>query len=200
MEIAKGVKASDWHKLDLTGNNETEWDKSIEIFNKRIEERYIEPIDILIKQEENILPYNRKFGFAILALDCMLLETLQSFYEGLTDTKNKSKTIFIKFLTERSKFKPYFSEKIGEITIAEKFYSEFRSGILHQTEIGKGGKIWSIGKMVNKINGEIIINRNIFHKSLKEEFNIYTNKLKDNTDQTLKTNFVKKMDYISRKP
>jgi hypothetical protein len=69
----------------------------------------------------------RRFGFAILAIDCLLIETLAAFVEGLETTDGKSKATFCTFLTTRPKFKATFT-----FDIAKQFYEEFRCGILHQ--------------------------------------------------------------------
>lgn len=98
----------------------------------RISERFIEPIDFLIETDEAKLPTERRFGFAILALDCLLVETLGAFIDGLEDTRGKSEPTFCRFLMKRPRFASVFTSE----TLAKQFYIEFRCGILHQAEVG----------------------------------------------------------------
>jgi|GEM_PF-2994560 hypothetical protein len=87
MEIAKGIDAKKY--LELDSGDESAWQNAISFLEKRLQERYIDPVGVLIRFEEHLLAKEKNLGFAVLAIDCMLLETLQSFYEGLTDTKNE---------------------------------------------------------------------------------------------------------------
>ena len=83
----------EWLKLELDNASSPAWNRAIEIFSIRIHYRYIEPVDLLIKADENRTPIERKFGFSIMAIDCLLIETLQSFRDGLTDTKANQKNV-----------------------------------------------------------------------------------------------------------
>ncbi len=74
----------------------------------------------------------RRFGFTILAVDCLVIETLEAFIEGLEDTEGKSRATFCKFLRSR----PLFAAEFTTEDLAEQFYYQFRCGILHQAEVG----------------------------------------------------------------
>ena len=83
MKIAPGgITENDWRMLDLSKHQRADWAKAITIFRKRIQERFIEPVDTLIEIERNLPRTRRKYGFAILAIDCLLIETLQAFRYG----------------------------------------------------------------------------------------------------------------------
>ncbi|MBX2957561.1 MAG: hypothetical protein KF846_15460 [Cyclobacteriaceae bacterium] len=193
MEIAKGIRNSDYERLNLSGFDSKDWLVAIEFLEKRLSERFIEPIEILIESESGKSASEKKFGFTILAIDCMLAETIQSFYEGVVNSTGKSKEIFKRFLRERESFKNYFTSDKE----AEEFYKDFRCGILHQSQTTGETLIWSVGKLINKINGQIIVNRDIFHHAIKNELKIYLEELKKRKDQQLLQNFKIKMDYIS---
>jgi len=105
MEIAKGIQHSDYLKLNLNDYSCPDWDTAIEYFKKRINERFIEPIRIFIESESDKQAIEKKYGFTILAIDFMLIETIQSFIEGKTETKSKSKKVFKRFLRKRKNFK-----------------------------------------------------------------------------------------------
>ena len=196
MEIARGIDQEEWHRLNLTDPDSKDWIRAIEIFEKRISERYIEPADKLVEFEKNLRPIEKKYGFVILAIDCMLIETFQSFYDGEKDTKGKSEEMFRRFLTQRASFKPHFTT----ILDAENFYSMYRCGILHQSETKLGARVWSIGELIRQDgNGDLIINRTAFHNAIKIEFQSYINILKDKSIIIERKNFINKMNFISRK-
>lgn len=129
-----------------------------------------------------------------LAVDCMLVETLGAFIEGLVDTEGKSQKTFCNFLRTRTLFAAEFSTD----DVAKKFYNQFRCGILHQAESGGESKVWSVGPMLRVEGNVITVNRNKFHESLKAEFQNYLSALRDPKNIALRANFRKKMDFISR--
>jgi len=195
MEIAKGIQSTDYLKLNLDISNiSNEWNTAFDYLEKRITERFINPINKLMEAEDDSQPYEKTFGFAILALDCLLLETIQSFYEGITNSKGKSKGIFIRFLTQQEGFKEDFTTN----QLAEDFYYKFRCGILHQTQTGSDTKVWSVGKLVSQSGNFLIINRVKFHQNIISVFNNYLTQLREKDNSNLLKNFKVKMDYIAR--
>ncbi len=127
-------------KLELDDAAGLDWNRAIEIFAARIQSPYLEPVDLLIEADESRSPIERRYGFSIMAIDSLLIETLQSFRDGLTDTKNKSKEMFKKYLTEREGFRDHFDEKQ-----AKRYFYHFRCGILHQAEVMGPSLLWSVG-------------------------------------------------------
>jgi hypothetical protein len=195
MYIAPGIHKNEWLKLNLNDAESTDWNRAIEIFNARIQSRYLEPIDLLIKADEKRSPVERRYGFSIMAIDCLLIETLQSFRDGLTDTRNKSKEMFRKFLTKREGFREHF-----DATQAERFYYDFRCGILHQAEIMGPSLLWSVGLLKGeKADGTPYINRTKVHELLEDEIKRYPDELRDPANSELRKNFRIKMDFITRK-
>lgn len=195
MEIAKGISHTDWHKLELTNPISNDWERAIDIFSKRLTERYLEPADRLVEIEKDLQPTQKKYGFTVLAIDCMLIETLQSFYEGETDTNGKSKKMFVNFLTGRDSFKTYFTTT----DLAERFYYNYRCGILHQSETQVGAKVWAVGELLMQHGTDLTVNRVAFHEGLKKEFEKYIETLKNPSNSNERANFEKKMNFISRK-
>ncbi len=192
IEIAPGIKASQWTQLDLDDPNSLDWGKAIQIFEKRIEDRYITPVDLLIEAEREKSPKQRRFGFTILAIDCLLVETLQAFREGMKDTRNKSKVMFRTFLTSRPEFMTSFTTR----SIAERFYDDFRCGVLHQAEIKGKSRVWSVGNLATTSQDSLTVNRTKFHAALKIEFRRYLKELSDSEEIKLRENFRTKMNFI----
>ena len=193
MQIAPGVDATVWQALSLDDPKSADWNTAVQILDARISHRFIEPIDYLITAEESKPATERRFGFTVLAVDCLLVETLGAFIDGLEDTEGNSKDTFCKVLTKRPLFSSDFTQ-----SLAEKFYKEFRCGILHQAEIGGQSKVWSVGPVIRVDGNRVIVNRNIFHERLKNEFKNYLTELRDPKNAGLRKNFRKKMDFVSR--
>ena len=194
MQIAPGIDTKKWQGLSLEDPHSADWDAAVDILSARINDRYIAPVDFLISSEASKPPSDRRFGFTVLAVDCMLVETFGAFIEGLLDTKGKSKETFCKVLRTRTLFASEFSTD----AVAEKFYEQFRCGILHQTESGGESKVWSVGPMLIVNGNAITVNRNRFHDCLKSEFQSYLAELRDPKNSSLRKGFRKKMDFISR--
>jgi len=195
MHIAPEIHRDEWLNLDLDDAVSLDWNRAVEIFAERIKYRYLEPADLLIKADENCPPIERKFGFSIMAIDCLLIEALQSFRDGLTNTKNKSLEMFKKYLTKRDGFRDYFDE-----AQAKNFFYDVRCGILHQAEIMGHTLLWSVGSLKGETaDGTPYINRTKFHEILKEDFDQYCNELKNPANLKLRKNFRIKMDFIARK-
>ncbi len=195
MYIAAGIHRNEWLKLKLDDKKSPDWNHAVDIFKERINSRYLEPVDLLIKEDNKRSLLERRCGFSILAIDCLLIETLQSFREGLTDTKNKSKEMFKSFSTNREGFREHFSADQ-----ALRFYHDFRCGILHQAEVMGPSLLWSIGLLKGeKADGIPYINRTKIHEYLKDEVERYSEELKDPANSEMRRNFKAKMDFIARK-
>ncbi len=174
----------DYKALDFS--KEEDWQTAIQMFEDRIRGRFLD-----IVEQIKSYPYA---GFAIMALDCLLIETLEQFKQGKEETKRgETKTYFKNFLTQTA-----FVEDFDKET-AELFYTHIRNGILHQAEIKGSSRIRiDTPKMVEKAeDGQgLIINRDLFHKKLMSVFENYLKELHEGKDQTLRDNFRNKMNAI----
>lgn len=110
MRIAPRFTADNW--MALTFSTEEEWEKGIEMLEDRIDGRFLQVI-------KRIQGYEYA-GFAVLTLDCLLIETLQQLREGVPEIDRSID--FVRFLTGTS-FSKYF-----DLNLAEMFY--FDSKIL----------------------------------------------------------------------
>lgn len=186
--------SDDW-PLTLKDPLSKDWKLGIEIVRKRFEDRYFKPIEILIEHEDPDIRYN--VSFLIMSIDCLLIETLNQFYFGLSKTTdkyfNRNNNIFFKYnwqafrdFFNHSNFFPDFKDN-DELT--KLFFDEIRCGLLHQAE-SKTNSLINIknSKMVvfidpTNLDAGIILNRTLFHTALKHEFEKYINDLA-NQDST----------------
>jgi len=98
MQVAPDFDSSEWPSLKLEYPMSKDWEKAISVFRTRIYSRFLDAADVLVSLDEKKLIKERRFCFAILAIDCAVVETMGAFQEGLTDTDRKSKETFAKFL------------------------------------------------------------------------------------------------------
>ncbi len=99
---------------------------------ERFDERYFNPVE----------DSPNKHGFAMLAIGCLVIESLESFYQGEADTKGKSKKIFNDFFSRDTPFKVFAGDN-------DWFYTNIRCGILHQAETRDGWRILRTGPLCN---------------------------------------------------
>lgn len=182
MRIAGNLTTKDWNSLYLSNpEDDTQpWGEAAAIFRFRIQKRFVEPADVLIevdqtraREAETIKrPEDAPtFGFAIMALDCLLVETLQGAIEGLRDHRGRSSKLVADFLTSTESFRCYFKERQW----ATEFYSEVRSNLLHAGATSKRVRINAFQgtPLLRYENGILEINRTDFHKALVGEFEKY---------------------------
>jgi len=141
---------------------------------ERFNEKYFSPI-------ENS---PSKHGFASLAIACLVVETIESFYQGLPDTKYKSKKMFRDFFGRDTAFK--------EFADGDWFYEDIRCGILHQGETCGGWRIWRRGPILDKKNKTI--NATKFLRALQFTVQQYSTQVV--ADELLWNNFQKKMSAV----
>jgi hypothetical protein len=90
MQIAPGVEAKKWRALKLDNPASPDWPEAVRILEARIHERFIDPVDHLIASEEAKPITERRFGFTVLAVDCLLVETLGAFLLPATIGKSEA--------------------------------------------------------------------------------------------------------------
>lgn len=192
MDISPNYSTRDWDALDLSNprNNLDSWETAILIFEDRIRGRFLDIVDQI-----QSLSYS---GFVVMAIDCLLIETLEQFYCGVPDSVGGSKKLFNKFFDRSTTLSKGFDKNQKEL-----LYEHFRCGILHQAELKGDSLVWKIGPLVrNNTRNGIVVNRQKFHEILVCEFDSYTHKLRaqNPVDVDLRLRFRTKMDYICRKP
>jgi len=202
---------TDWQ----TAKTSKDWHRMIQIFKDRMDFRYFGAINAMIAADEH--QPTRRYGFVILALDCLLLETLHQFYKGLKKSRGNGHPVigakreiirgsngqfFCEFLMQSSfVFKSFFASQPGA---AITFYQDIRCGILHAGETQNATLIRvhkctedqnKLFEMIGEEEG-IILYRDTFQRLLDQEFAEYCTKLKDENQKELRRKFVKKVGYI----
>lgn len=194
IRISPKYKVSHWKNLDFSNNDPRVWEKAVKIFDDRINGRFLSPVK---KIEDDSFS-----GFVVIAIDCLLIETLYQFYNGIDETDRDHARAFWFFLRNSPHFTPPFSRQKAEM-----FYSHFRCGILHQAQTKKLSEVridrekmveWAD---VKKPFQGLIIDRKKFHKALCDEIDDYKKKLlnpQTDEDFVLRTKFRDKMSFIAK--
>jgi hypothetical protein len=190
ISISPKYRKSHWQKAHAN----SDWNCMVEIFKDRIESRFLQPIR-LIANHRDIGEFS---GFSILALDCLIIETLNQFYSGLDETQGAHDIAFWNFFKNSEFFKDHFSRKK-----AFTFYSHYRCGIMHQAQTKKKSVVridqsTMIQSVENDISEGLIVDRSKFHGAVEREISSYIERLKDGSGKNfeLRSNFVKKMNII----
>lgn len=142
---------------------------------ERFDERYFRPVEYS----------GSKHGFTSIAIACLIIETLESFYQGLPDTKGHSKKMFREFFNRDSGLGAFGKD-------GDWFFTEIRCGILHQAETRGGWRILRSGLLLD-INNKTI-NATSFLRQLRKSVEQYSIGIQ--TDDALWKKFCAKMNAI----
>jgi len=218
-DLCFGFSKKKWEELSQTlgANNEDSWGRAIDVFERRMRERFFSSIDALFAADTK--PDSSRLdsttgeectpGFAIMALCCLLIETIQGFRESppavttvpgpcnfpsgpCIKPPSGTNQQFIKFLT-RPAFGNSFDGKV-----AKSFARGIRNGILHDAETRK----WVIWRevpavqIVAQVEDGYALNRTLFYAAVKKEFESYLSELRNPANTDLRQRFRAKMNDL----
>jgi hypothetical protein len=235
-QICRGFTDEQWRALKCrlirngaVQNDDAAWDCAIKVFEKRITERFLSCIDALERADSRAdievpsdapadcstlpLDLSRSVvvpGFAIMALCCLLVETLASFREPSVSRRQQTGPCpypdgecirpqptggkLIRNFLQRPSFKDAFADD----KVAKSFVRGIRDGILHEAETRRW-RIWREepkDKIVEREATRFSVNRTAFYQALRQEFQLYVAGLRDSANLELRKCFVEKMGRI----
>jgi hypothetical protein len=154
---------------------------------QRHQERFFRPINRLKSAKGN----EQGYGFAMMGLCCLLVETIESYREGLPTTyqgKLQSyrnwKNVRIRYrilpnmkVSSKKTFRNFFRVHRDDFPglTGGRFCDSFRNGLLHQGQSMRG---WSLRRKGTGITSGKIVFRNNFAERLEECFKRYIKDLK----------------------
>jgi hypothetical protein len=238
IQICRGFTVRQWNGLrdrlmkdKVLTNDEPAWQCAVDVFERRIRERFLSSIealeeadsrsDIHVRDDEpadcSMLPNDGRNrivvpGFAIMALCCLLIETLQSFREAPIPTPSPSgQCTFPRgpcirpYPSTTNRFKkflqlPVFKGAFKNDNVATSFVGGVRNGILHEAETRRW-VIWRnqpVNKLVDPYGRGFALNRTAFYQALKEEFKKYLQDLRNPNNEALRKRFVEKISDIAK--
>ncbi|MGL6057900.1 MAG: hypothetical protein ACRC17_06260 [Culicoidibacterales bacterium] len=192
-KISPKYKKEDYRKIKLKLDScQEDWYKAVEIFDDRLNSRYFGVIDLLLKTSEI-----ETTGFSIMAINCLLIETLMQFRNGLDITPTRrNKEMYSDFLMRE--FTTIFTKE----KVANNFYKNIRCAILHSAQTKKGSKLnadYNCGFTVKNSSLNIEVNVQNFTKELQKYYSNYKSNLLEKTNNSeLRKNFIVKMDLLCK--
>ncbi|MGH7496308.1 MAG: hypothetical protein ACREOO_28480 [bacterium] len=174
-KLSSNVTIRQYRRLEKAENQ-----KAIAEFIKgRFTERYIVPLK---SENEN--------GFCTMAICCIMIEALESFWRGWSDTRNRSELAFCSFFSRSDELKDFLKH-------THDFYTHIRCGLLHQAETTGGWRIRRQGQLIDAVAKTI--NASLFHNRLEKSVQKYYESLiKATWNDTIWQNLRKKMNAICR--
>jgi hypothetical protein len=188
MRISRSYTIEDYRRLTFTA--ESDWTTAIAIFRDRLETRYLEHVRAVLNRPTS--------GFAALAIDAALVETIEQFRRGRRNTPyGEGAKYFRAFLTE-TRFGKYFTAETARL-----FYKTIRCGLLHQGEADESSRIkrgsgYPLVSLTQDARG-IVLNAELFHAELEGAVDDYLVRLADPAEVELREAFRKKMNFICNK-
>ncbi|WP_142781916.1 hypothetical protein [Agrobacterium sp. T29] len=195
LQISPKYTAAFWRGLELNPDNpkQEDWLKAVDVLRDRIQGRFIKPAQTLIDVDK--VNKQQTYGFAILALDCLVLETIQGFREGLTNHTRQSGRLFREFLSNWQPFIDCLGAGMVATRKADEFFSQGRCA-LHHSGATEKMTVGVSGPIMRFDNGQITVNRTLFHTELEAEFDRYLATLADPHFVDLRKKFLLKMNTI----
>lgn len=153
----------------------------VEFIRQRHRERFFDPIQQLRSAERN----QQGYGFAMMALCSLLIETIQSYRDGLptTDRRELDRLRGLKVpapyaipaglrVNGTKAFRRFFSRFRNKFDAMSglKFYKNVRCGLLHQAQTKRG---WTIAVNKRSLHEHHSIDRNRFASNLEQAFESY---------------------------
>jgi len=161
----------------------------VSLIQRRYEERFLEPIRTL----RSARGHANGYGFSIMALCSLLIESLQSYRYGLPTTYEREYRALALFNPPAEYEIPEAERKTGKQVFAdffafaphqtlfpgvngETYYAAIRNGLLHQAQTKSGWKI-RIGETHLWNEPDKVVDRNKFADALTCAFNQYLEEL-----------------------
>jgi len=195
MRIAGDFEASEWKTLRvrLVADEQAAWDKATKLLDDRIRGRYLGHARRLLDE-----PYS---GFAVLALDSAVVETLEQFRRGKPETPRRQCGAYFEAFLTQTRFGTHFTAAKAAL-----FFETIRCGILHQAEAKEDSLVKKDSAhpvaVLSKSGAGLIINARRFHEELEGAFADYKAALASDTPSKARDEsraaFVRKMDAIAK--
>lgn len=230
-DLCFGFSVQNWTSLSLRLNqgDDDAWDSAVSVFERRMTERYFSCIEALERADTKPdvaktdtaqsggAPDSRSNeerhecvpGFAIVALCCLLIESIQEFREEPTHvqiprercTFPEGRCIYPgSGTTGRFLCHPAFNGAFNK-DLAKEFCRGIRNGIMHQAET-RGWVIWRNepeGKILAPEEDGFALNRTLFRGAVRAVFDDYIRQLRNPENLELRDRFKERMNRLCEK-
>ena len=108
MYISPRYSVSNWKILNLS--TPSDWRTAVRVLKDRLNARFFDAAEAIDQQDFA--------GFAVLALDCLLIETLQQFKEGVDETPAPERgAVLCKILNDSTFFFVLHQSQCGQVLL-----------------------------------------------------------------------------------
>ena len=206
IKIAKDFTVGDWKKLRdslFQNNNKDNWEKAFDVFNSRIESRFLNPINQI-----KLIDKNNGEGFSIAIISIVLLEFIAAFeigkiyeHEAKGPQEYSSSAGLLKDFIRKSNI---FNSRI-DLSHVNNFYTNIRCGLVHEARTKKSDVIISNRSIKNsnkklfyfKDKGEYRLNRDLLLETIIEHIKEYRIKIIEPGNEEYRKSFLMKIDEIA---
>lgn len=140
--------------------------------HRRFSERYVKPLRVLDRHDDRGRGEKLLKGFTMMAIACLTIEAMESFYNGWPKTRDAGSDVFDAF------FRRY-----GDFALFRKqgFHKHVRCGLLHQGETTEGWRITRKPAMPNflEVGGVRWVNASKFVRAIERALEDYRQELLD---------------------
>jgi hypothetical protein len=207
MKIAGSLTIKDWEKLakGLKNEKDENWNLAFNFFEERIKTRYLNPIKAILDMD-----LKTGEGFAVVNLQCSLIETIECFINGWKFSsnpygwfKNEIEPLNKQRLNNKYIFQIFFEkrEPFNNLHVdGSDFFESVRCALLHETQTKNGWKI------LTKKEGKSIENKTIYRNDFQNDIENLIQKYKkailkgEDFDEIegneLRENFISKFNNI----
>lgn len=178
-KLARSVTVARYRELEAAGDRAALG----RFIKQRFQERYFEPT----------VDAPSRHGFTLMAIACLTIEALESFYQGKSESRTRTRdggsgAMFESFFRRPTGLEAFGGDRNW-------FYKQIRCGILHQAETVGGWRIRRDCKLLDK--QQRLINGKQFVLILQAAVGDYASQLERTNDgDALWKNFRKKMDAV----
>lgn len=203
MKIAGDLTIKEWYKTreQLKPLYNDNWEKAYGYFEKRVEFRYLKPIKAILA-----LTDKKGEGFAVVNLQCSLIETIECFVNGwihkypyFVDLNGVS------FKGNKKIFKRFFNNRVKIGINGEDFFTNVRCSLLHETQTKNNWKIKKGEELYKEEDGFKILYRDGFQSEIEKVLKRYKDAIIEGKDFDgisacdLRKNFIAKVNHICTK-
>ena len=199
---SEALLANDWPVSKVVACVRTKSKNDIvQFLRERHEERFFDPIQRLTSTGNK-----HGYGFAIMALCSLLIETIQCYQYGLPSTNARELNALgvpkAEWKSGREAFNEFFSNPTHQGLFpnvdGDSFYSNIRNGLLHQAQTKDGWKI-KTGQPLLWNAKDKIIDRDKFSGALRKAFAAYLEELsKSDCAVEIWVNAIQKICWLVR--
>lgn len=201
--LGPGLTVAEWLELRDALAPQTydiRWERAIRAIERRFALRFTEPADALLALDEEDVLFPAGRGFAILALDCLVIEMLYGYRRGTHTQSGETRDAFDAFVSDE----PTFTKDASLTARIPSFARAIRNGLLHDGETREGWIVWkgrADGPLAQALSDDrVVLYRDAFHAAACRRLDSYFAELRGSGagSTELRSRFRERVDQLCR--